>query len=80
MTLYQYNLLQDYLQLELLWAYGVLIGERNDRSYKIILYQLDGFYVEVFYTIKYDVLKRYRSFNSTDQLEPYFKKLHIELI
>jgi hypothetical protein len=41
--------LQEKEQAEVLWEMGVHLGERFDGEHKILLYQIDGFYVEVFY-------------------------------
>ena len=74
MTLYQFNLLDEMEQAEAVWE-GVHIAEREDEEHKILLYQIDSFYVEVFYHKEYNVIRRFRSFASTEQLEPYLKQM-----
>jgi hypothetical protein len=49
MSLYEFNLLNEIQQAEILWENGVHIGEREDQEHTIVLYQIEGFYVEVFY-------------------------------
>ena len=61
-------------QQEATWE-GTFIADREDEEHKILLYQIDRFYVEVFYHKEYNVIRRYRPFASTDQLEPYLDKI-----
>jgi len=77
MTLYQFNLLDEMEQAEAVWG-GTHIGDRQDKEHNIILYQIDGFYVEVYYHRDYNVIRKFRSFSSVTQLEPYLEKLNIK--
>ena len=68
-------------QVELLWYNGEQIGRRKENDYLILLYQVEGFYVEVFYHRKERVIKRYLSFDCSDRrLEPYLEKIDISTI
>lgn len=64
-------------QANAVWS-GTHIGERQDEELNILLYQIDGFYVEVFYHRDYNVVRRFRSFSSTDQLTPYLEQLNFK--
>jgi len=77
MTLYQFNNLDEAEQQEALWDKAVHIDQRQEAEYRIGLYQLDGFYVEVFYHMEYNQIHRFRSFSSTDQLQPYLKNIKL---
>jgi hypothetical protein len=77
MSLFEFNLLNETQQAEILWENGVHIGERADQEHTIVLYQIEGFYVEVFYHRGLNAIKRFRSFSSTDQLMPYTNKINI---
>jgi len=77
MTLYQFNDLDELEQFEELWENGVHIGERQEDKYRIVLYQLHSFYVELFYHIEHNVLHRLRSFSSTEQLDAYLKMFNL---
>jgi hypothetical protein len=48
MTLYQFNALNEIEQAEAVWD-GVFVGDREDEEHRILLYQIDSFYVEVYY-------------------------------
>jgi hypothetical protein len=63
-------------QQEAIWD-GVLVADREDEEHKILLYQIDSFYVEVYYHKEYNVIRKYRSFASTEQLEPYLRKIDL---
>jgi hypothetical protein len=66
-------------QAEALWKHGVHISERQDGEYRLILYQIDSFYVEVWYHTEGNDIRKFRTFSSTTQLEPYFKNIDIRL-
>ena len=68
-------------QVELLWYNGEQIGRRKEDDYLILLYQVEGFYVEVFYHRKNRVIKKYLSFDCSDRrLQPYLEKIDISPI
>ena len=66
-----------YMAGEAVWN-GTHIGERFDEEHNILLYQIDGFYVEVFYHREYNTIRRFRSFSSTEQLTPYLEQLNLK--
>lgn len=77
MTLYEYNLLGTPGQAAVLWDKGVPIGERFNGEYNILLYPIDGFYVEVFYHPEQNTIARLRRFRSTGQLRSYLDKIDL---
>lgn len=77
MTQYQFNGLSASEQAEIVWS-GTHIGERFDEKHSILLYQIDSFYVEVFYHRDDNAIKRFRSFSSVNQLEPYLQKISLD--
>jgi len=65
-------------QVELLWYNGEQIGRRKEDDYLILLYQVEGFYVEVYYHRKERAIKRYMSFDCNDsRLNIYLEKIDI---
>ena len=76
MTLYEFNALDEMEQAEAVWD-GVFLGDRKDAEHRILLYQIDGFYVEAYYHMEYNVLSRFRSVSSTDQLDPYLNEIDL---
>ena len=77
MHFYDFIQLNETEQIEILWYNGEQIGRRKDEEHLILLYQVEGFYVEVFYHNKERVIKKYMSFECTDLLEPYLEKIDI---
>jgi hypothetical protein len=75
MTLYEFNQMDEAEQMEVIWD-SVFVGDR-DEEHKILLYQIDGFYVEVYYHKEYNDIRRFRSFSSTNELEPYLDKIDL---
>ncbi len=59
---------------------GVHIADREDEEHRILLYQIDSFYVEVFYHKEYNVIRAYRPFASTNPLGPYLDQIEINEI
>lgn len=63
----------DYLQQE-----GVYVGKRKQGGITILLYQVDVFYVEVFYTKHRLDVDRIQCFQSMYRLDPYLEQITIE--
>jgi hypothetical protein len=64
MTLYPFNLLDEMEQHEALWEHGVMVGDKVEDVHRVVLYQLDSFYVELYYHVEYNVLRKLRSFQA----------------
>jgi hypothetical protein len=45
-----------------------------------LLYQVNSFYVEVYYNKEYNPIKKFRSFSSTDELNPYLEQIDLNEI
>ena len=78
MNLYEFELLSDNEQIDLLYADGVYLGKRKAGEYSVVLYQLDNFYVEILYKRYRYYISRIRCFTSTNLLEPYLVQINIE--
>jgi len=77
---YQFDALDAIQKAEAIWA-RTHIGDRQDDQHNILLYQIDGFYVEVYYHKNLNAIVRFRSFSNPDQLSHYLRKIDInELI
>lgn len=57
---------------------GVLLAERQEDNCHISLYQLDAFYVEVYYRLHDNEIVKFISFHHTFFLEPYLKQVPLE--
>jgi hypothetical protein len=74
-TLYQFIALDEDPQAEALWDCGVHLANREHGEHTVLLYQLDGFYVEVFYQKKLNAITRLRPFATTNLLQPYLDQI-----
>jgi hypothetical protein len=71
MTLHGFTMLPEEEQIDCTLENGVLTAFLETDNYIVILYQLDGFYVEAYCNRKTTLIERLRSFYSPEQLEPY---------
>lgn len=53
------------------------LSERNETSYKVKLYSLEDFYIEVFFTSAAEIVK-FKAFKSRRLLIPYLDNLNLE--
>lgn len=77
MTLYEYLLLRPEEQASATWQHGAFIAVADKGALKVLLYQIDSFYVEVYYNCKLGRIEELRSFDSTDQLDPYLEAIDL---
>ena len=75
MTFYQFMAMTE-IDQTLRALESVLIGEREDSHFRILLYQVDSFYVELFCN-KHNSIEKLRPFINPDQLEPYLDNITI---
>ncbi|RYD91511.1 MAG: hypothetical protein EOP50_14165 [Sphingobacteriales bacterium] len=71
----EFKLLSLPVQAHIICEQGVFLCERREDQYLIALYGVDSFYVEVYYRLPDEEIEKFRSFHSTDLLEPYITGL-----
>ncbi len=77
-TLYQFNALPELQKINLLETDGVFLDASvMDGVYKIGLFSLAGFYVEVYYHIRTDTIAKLNAFISLKRLETYLPAVNI---
>jgi hypothetical protein len=57
--------------------HGVPVAERIGKLYKHLLVQVECFYVEIVYSVKDSLVRKFRPFDNTDLLDPYLPKINI---
>ena len=77
MTLCEYYNLKQQEQFEALYNYGIHISDRADSEYCIILFQLDNFYVELYFHIEDNALEKLVSFSNMDYIKPYLEQIDL---
>ena len=70
------NLPQE-LQFETLHKHAVYVGKRKKEQQPIVLFQLHGFYVEVYYEKYRKVIDHIITTDSADILQPYLEQINI---
>ena len=77
MTLQHFNSLNEHIQYRNLLLNGVCLTDRDVDDICVLLFQLDQFYVEVFFDKHSDEILRSRSFENIDELQPYLEKINV---
>jgi hypothetical protein len=77
MTLYQFRSLSEEQQANSVWD-GVFLDLRTHNDCNVLLYDLGGFYVEVYYLPILNKIIKLRPFKSVKPLEPYLDQLNTE--
>ncbi len=77
MTVNEYNLMNQVKQADVLLEYGVMVAERTYKDFKIILYQVKNFYVEVYFHKTYDMIQGFRAFENLRYLDPFLEEIDI---
>ena len=74
MTLYEFIKMEESEQAEAVWN-GVFVADREDEEHRILLYQIESFYVEVYYHKKHNAIISFSSFSSIEKLDAYLDKI-----
>ncbi|HEU4472173.1 MAG TPA: hypothetical protein VFR58_13870 [Flavisolibacter sp.] len=78
MTLFDFQLLAEEQQIGILYEQGVYIGKRKEEAITVLLYQVEGFYVEVFYRFYRRHIEKLRSSAAVSILEPYLEQIDVD--
>lgn len=64
-------------RLEIVWAHGTFLAKRSRRGYRIELYDMGGFFAEVWCNPDNDFVGLIRGLKSKRVLEPYLSKIKL---
>jgi hypothetical protein len=78
MTITDFSLLTTTDKLAVLYKEGVFLAKRRVGSIRVLLYQYQKLYVEIFYREYRQVVDRVRCSEEVDILAPYLKLISIE--
>lgn len=67
-------------QAQATWNYGEHLATRTTVMYKILLWQIEDFYIEMFYDYINNKIEKLRSFRNPDLLTPYLNQIDITSI
>ena len=80
MTIYKFKKLSEIEQSICVWETGAYVASRMDGQLKIILFQVSGFYVEIYYNVVSKSFQGLRPFESTHQLKAYLQSIDISTL
>ena len=80
MTFSKFCLATQYVQKTVILFHGVLLMERNLDNLHAMLYQVDGFYVELFFRDGTAGIYRLKTFADVAGLEAYLRHIDISEI
>ena len=78
MNIFDFHRLNEKQQLDTLEKSGVFIAEMNGPYYNIKLYQVNGFYVELYFHTHFNVVVNINCFTNTDCLDPYLENIRLD--
>jgi hypothetical protein len=78
LSLTEFMDLPQELQFEVLHKHGVYVGKRKIDKTSVVLFQLHGFYVEVYYKQYRKIIDHIITSNSTEILQPYLDQINIQ--
>ncbi len=67
-TLYEFNSLNENEKHEAIMEYATYVADRLENHCKVLLYQFNNFYVELFYASGCNAIIKFRSFKSLELL------------
>jgi hypothetical protein len=79
-SLYEFSRLSKKEKIEVLCEFSVCLCERPDAAFRIVLYQLSNFYVEIKYHKRNNSIAEFQSFTSTKLLEPFLAQIDISFL
>lgn len=77
MTMYEFRILSDQEQLDIVHSKGAYIGKRKFRDLVSVLYQVECFYVELFYKKYRYFVSHMRCSTSVAIAEPYLDQIDL---
>lgn len=77
--------LQDFLQLDYTGrmaatSYGICVAGRDEKKHKVLLYQLNDFYIEVYYNKIYNFISKFIAFDAVDLPDLYLERISIPVL
>lgn len=77
MTPRKFNSQPKKVKKQVILNQGVLLAGRKFSFFRVMLFQVEHFYVEVFYFKWSRQAVGFRSFQSTDKLKPYLQQIDV---
>jgi hypothetical protein len=78
MDLYQFNRCDIHGRASIIWKEGVFIEYRDQKEYRVILYDMRKFYAELWYDSEMNHIQLARGFKKIVCLDPYLMEIKLE--
>lgn len=78
MSLKQFSRMDKAQQRIYLLTQGTFLAERRTGMYDLMLYELEGFYVEVAFYTRTNKVAFFKTFTNTDSLAPYLSNIDLD--
>jgi hypothetical protein len=75
LSMVEFSALEHELQFHILHLHGVYVGKRKLNGKVVVLFQLHGFYVEVYYKHYRKTIDHLVTSDTTDILQPYLDQI-----
>jgi len=80
MTIEQFRATSQYVQKSMIKIHGTFLLKRKSVETYAYLFQVDGFYAEVFFNERNGNILQIKAFDNVDELEPYLEEVDISEI
>ncbi|HEY0579421.1 MAG TPA: hypothetical protein VGC75_01825 [Candidatus Nitrosocosmicus sp.] len=80
MELKEFKYEQKDKKLEMLFSNGVYLASRREKNNTILLYQINSFYVEVYFYDDFCEPGYMKAFTDTEFLNPYLEQINIHFL
>ena len=80
MSSFEFRLLSEAEQVRLLYNEGIYLGKRKAGRKIFLLYQVEGFYIEILYRVYRRVIEQIRICETTAVLDPYLEQIDVEYL
>jgi hypothetical protein len=80
MTMTEFKKLKECEQIDIIYDQGTYIGKCKAGILDVLLYQVEGFYVELFYREYRRYITKINCFSSTAFLDPYLEQINLKYL
>ena len=77
MTVQHINTLSGNIQYRNLLFNSAFLASRIVRDSSVLLFQREGYYIEIYFDLDGEIIIESRIFESTDELTPYLKEIKL---
>jgi hypothetical protein len=80
MTIFDFDMMTGMKKMQVLSEKAIYLCQKKEGCFKISLYQIEDFYVEIYFHTTQHSYKSIRTFNDTGDLEGYLEQIDISQV